>query len=117
MKTNMKSTLQLAVTLLSLTAAGTLQLKAEDEKAPAAAPAAAAPSLKMGDAAPELKVTQWFKGTPVTSLDASKTYIVECWATWCGPCVAAFPRLSEIAKANEGKITVIGVNVWERKKP
>jgi thiol-disulfide isomerase/thioredoxin len=78
--------------------------------------APASPTLKMGDAAPEFKVTQWYKGGPVT-LEADKTYIVECWATWCGPCVAAFPHLSEIAKANEGKITVIGVNVWERKKP
>lgn len=115
MKTTMKSTLQLAVTLLALTAVGSLELKAEAEKAPAAA--AASTTLKIGDPAPELKVGQWFKGTPVTSLDASKTYIVECWATWCGPCVAAFPHLSEIAKANEGKITVIGCNVWERKTP
>lgn len=109
----MKSTIQLAVTLLALTAVGPLQLNAEEEKAPAVAPAG--PTLKVGDAAPEFKVSGWLKGTPVTALDASKTYIVECWATWCGPCIAAFPHLSEIAKANEGKITVIGVDVWERK--
>ena len=83
--------------------------------APAVA-APAAPTLKMGDAAPEFKVAQWYKGGPVT-IEADKTYIVECWATWCGPCVAAFPHLSEIAKANKDKITVIGVNVWEKKKP
>jgi thiol-disulfide isomerase/thioredoxin len=70
----------------------------------------------MGDPAPEFKVTDWYKGEAV-ELDDKGTYIVECWATWCGPCIAVFPHLSEIAKANEGKVTVIGVNVWERKKP
>jgi hypothetical protein len=29
----------------------------------------------------------------------------------------AFPHLSEVAKANKDKITVIGVNVWEKKSP
>ncbi|MES2924843.1 MAG: TlpA disulfide reductase family protein [Verrucomicrobiota bacterium] len=111
----MKTHIKLAAILLALTTYGSTRLTAEET--PAAKSAAAAPTLKMGDAAPELKVTEWFKGTPVTSLDASKTYIVECWATWCGPCIAAFPHLSELAKANEGKITVIGVNVWEKKKP
>jgi len=81
-----------------------------------AQPAAAAPAttLKVGDAAPEFKVTEWYKGEAVT-IDPAKTYILECWATWCGPCIAAFPHLSEIAKANKDKITVVGVNVWERK--
>ena len=81
-------------------------------KTPATPPPA--PTLKMGDAPPEFKVTQWYKGGPVT-IEADKTYIVECWATWCGPCVAAFPHLSEVAKVNKDKVTIIGVNVWERK--
>lgn len=82
----------------------------------AAAPAAEVKSLKVGDAAPAFKVTEWFKGD-ATTIDPSKTYIIECWATWCGPCIKAFPHLSDIAKANKDKITVIGVNVWERKSP
>ena len=80
----------------------------------AASPAAEVKSLKVGDVAPAFKVTEWFKGDAVT-IDDSKTYIIECWATWCGPCIKAFPHLSDIAKANKDKITVIGVNVWERK--
>lgn len=116
----MKTTAKIAMTLLAITAGAATGLfsqsaPAAKEKAAAKAPAAG-PTLKIGDAAPEFKVTQWYKGGPVT-LDADKTYIVECWATWCGPCIAAFPHLSELAKANEGKITVIGANVWEKKSP
>jgi thiol-disulfide isomerase/thioredoxin len=81
---------------------------------PAIAQENAAITLKAGDAAPAFKVTEWYKGEPVT-IDPAKTYILECWATWCGPCIAAFPHLSELAKANKDKITIVGVNVWERK--
>jgi thiol-disulfide isomerase/thioredoxin len=104
----MKQHIQLAAILIAFTTCGTTRMTAAE--------APAAPTLKMGDAAPEFKATQWHKGGPIT-LDATNTYIVECWATWCGPCVKAFPHLSELAKANEGKVTVIGVNVWEKKKP
>lgn len=108
----MKTHIQLAALLLAFATCGTTQLRAQDDAA--AEKAEPKVTLKVGDKAPEFKVTQWFKGDPVT-LDDKGTFIVECWATWCGPCIAAFPHLSEVAKANEGKITVIGVNVWERK--
>lgn len=111
----MKTSINLALALLAITTLGTARAAAADAVA-AKAPAAPAVTLKIGDAAPELKVGEWYKGGPV-ALEADKTYIVECWATWCGPCIAAFPHLSELAKANKDKITVIGVNVWERKKP
>lgn len=70
-------------------------------------------TLKIGDPAPELKVT-WIKGTPVENLAKDKIYVVEFWATWCGPCKAAMPHLSELAKQYEGKVTFIGVDVWEK---
>lgn len=108
----MKTHMQLAALLLAFASCGVQQASAQND----AVVENAEPkiTLKVGDKAPEFKVTQWFKGDPIT-LDDKGTFIVECWATWCGPCIAAFPHLSEIAKANEGKITVIGVNVWERK--
>ncbi len=108
----MKIKPHLAAMLLAFAACGTTPTFAAD--APAAEAEKPEITLKMGDPAPEFKVTQWFKGEPVT-VDDKGTFIIECWATWCGPCIAAFPHLSEIAKANEGKISVIGVNVWERK--
>lgn len=70
-------------------------------------------TLNMGDKAPELNVN-WIKGTPVKSFDNNMIYVVEFWATWCGPCKSAMPHLSELAKQYAGKVTFIGVNVWER---
>jgi len=78
-----------------------------------------AATLGIGDQAPELKVV-WVKGTPVEKFENDKLYLVEFWATWCGPCKAAMPHLSEIARKYEDKITIIGVDVWEKgydKKP
>jgi thiol-disulfide isomerase/thioredoxin len=40
--------------------------------------------------------------------------VLEFWATWCGPCKAAMPHLTKLQKKHEGKITVIGVDVWEK---
>lgn len=70
-------------------------------------------TLGPGSMAPEIKHSAWIKGSKVTGFEAGKTYIVEFWATWCGPCIAAFPHLSEIAKKNPD-VTIVGMNIWER---
>jgi len=70
-------------------------------------------TLNIGDKAPELKVS-WIKGTPVNSFDNNMVYVMEFWATWCGPCKAAMPHLSELATQYAGKVTFVGVNVWEK---
>jgi thiol-disulfide isomerase/thioredoxin len=71
------------------------------------------PTLKVGDAAPPIVAEKWIKGSPVTQFAPGQLYIIEFWATWCGPCRAAMPHLSEIARRYKGKITVIGFNVLE----
>ena len=43
---------------------------------------------------------------------AGKNYVVEFWATWCGPCKASIPHLTELQKKNPS-VTFIGVSVWE----
>lgn len=89
---------------------------AQDAKAPAAkAPEKAAPTLKVGDKAPDLTVSKWVKGDAVTGFEKGRVYVVEFWATWCGPCKTSIPHLTEVAKKFEKDgVKVIGVSVWER---
>src|SRR5687768_15486826 len=61
--------------------------------------------LRIGDEVPLLKYSKWIKGTPVKSLSGDQLYVVEFWATWCGPCKAAMPGLTKLAKEYAGKVT------------
>lgn len=68
-----------------------------------------AQTLKVGDKAPPLTIEKWVKGGPVKSFEKGKCYVVEFWATWCGPCVQAMPHLSELSRAYREKgLTIIG---------
>ncbi|MBS1562856.1 MAG: TlpA family protein disulfide reductase [Bacteroidetes bacterium] len=71
------------------------------------------PTLMIGDKAPELRYSKWLKGTPVKKYEPGRLYIVEFWATWCGPCIASMPHLSKFQKEHAKEVTVIGVDIWE----
>jgi len=66
-------------------------------------------TLKVGDKAPPLQIEKWVKGQPITGLERGRTYVVEFWATWCGPCIASIPHLSELQKEYGDRVTIIGV--------
>lgn len=68
-----------------------------------------AQELVAGKPAPALAIAKWVKGDAVTELKKDHVYVVEFWATWCGPCIAGMPHLSEVQKAHKGAVTVIGV--------
>jgi len=70
--------------------------------------------LSIGDKAPELKYSKWIKGIPVKSLEGDQLYVLEFWATWCGPCKLAMPHITKLQKQYNGKVTFIGVGVWEK---
>lgn len=72
-----------------------------------------AAKLGVGDKAPAIKVVKWLKGTPVTTFEKGKVYVVEFWATWCPPCRESIPHLTELAKKYKGKATFVGVSVSE----
>lgn len=72
-------------------------------------------SLNIGDPAPPLRVRAWIKGTPVQRFEKGKVYVVEFWATWCGPCITAMPHLSALARKYTHKVTILGIDILEKK--
>ena len=57
---------------------------------------------KIGDPAPALAVETLLKGPTDNDLSwealKGQATILEFWATWCGPCVAAIPHFNELAE-------------------
>jgi thiol-disulfide isomerase/thioredoxin len=93
------------------------------EPKPAAQPAAKAETgskaeaktLKVGDTAPPLSVDAWVKGDAVSGFEKGRVYVIEFWATWCIPCRASMPHLTELQKKYKD-LTVICVAGNERVK-
>ncbi len=73
--------------------------------------------LTVGDFAPAIKVAAWVKGNPVTKFESGKIYVVEFWATWCGPCKTSIPHLTELQKKYKSKVQFTGVSVFEERNP
>ena len=76
-------------------------------------------ALDLGDQAPALKVEKWVKGDPVKLADGKgeKVYVVEFWATWCVPCRASIPHLTELqAKYKDKGVVFVGISVDEDKR-
>lgn len=66
-------------------------------------------SAKLGDKAGSLTGLTFVKGDPVT-FQEGKVYVVEFWATWCGPCRTSIPHLTKVQKQYKDKgVTVIGI--------
>lgn len=79
---------------------------AEEAKAP----------LTVGDRAPAIAVESFLKGEPVKEFASGHIYVMEFWATWCGPCIRGMPHLTEVQTKFKDKATIIGVNVWEERE-
>lgn len=69
--------------------------------------------LRIGDTAPQVKA-RWIKGKQINRYQKDMVYVLEFWATWCGPCKKAMPHVSQMAKKYGGKASFIGANILER---
>ena len=77
------------------------------------------PRLTIGSVAPPLDIEHWLqtgKGAfgPVTTFEADHVYVVEFWATWCGPCVASMPHLAKLQqKYADKQVQIISITAEE----
>lgn len=71
------------------------------------------PALHVGDDAPALPIAGVIKGDKTPESLKGKVTVIEFWATWCGPCIASMPHLSDLADSYKGKVNFYSVNTWD----
>ena len=77
---------------------------------------ATAKELTIGSPAPSIDVEHWVQDgngffSPVTDFEEGKVYVVEFWATWCGPCIASMPHLAELQNKYRGQnVQIISIS-------
>lgn len=73
-------------------------------------------SLTIGLPAPALDIEHWIQDgngffQPVTKFEAGKVYVVEFWATWCGPCISSMPHLAALQQQYRGRdVQIVSVS-------
>ena len=69
-----------------------------------------AQASKLGRPAPELTKLKYVKGSKV-EFKQGNVYVVEFWATWCGPCRSSIPHLTKTqAEYKDKGLVVLGIS-------
>ena len=66
--------------------------------------------MTIGSNAPAPQIEKFVRGTEPKWFESGKVYVIEFWATWCGPCKQSMPHISDIADKYNGKVIVVGIS-------
>jgi len=70
--------------------------------------------LGPGDPAPSIAELVSVSGEKLERFEPGTIYVIDFWATWCGPCIRAMPHMSDLAKKYKDKnVKVHGISIWE----
>lgn len=112
----MRKQLILLIALLSagilLTGCGDSQAPAGDGTAPPAADAKDHPAPPDDWSLPVLDA-EGFAALRKQTAEDGTVLVVDCWATWCGSCVAMFPKLHEAMEARGDKVVLVSLSYDE----
>lgn len=70
----------------------------------------------VGHLPPPFRVGEWIQGPALREFKKGTVYVVDFWATWCGPCQAAIPHLTALAHRYPGQLEVVGISISETRK-
>ena len=81
-------------------------------------PAAADLEMSTGEVAPQWSLTD-ASGNQHSSEDyLGRVVIMDFWATWCGACLVAMPKLQRLHEQfPDDQVAVLGINIWESGDP
>lgn len=92
----------------------------KEEKEEAEPKVAAEPKLlTVGSKAPSLDISDWVslgneRFSKVTDFEPGQVYVVEFWATWCGPCIASMPHLAETQEKYIDQVQLVSISDEDR---
>jgi thiol-disulfide isomerase/thioredoxin len=66
--------------------------------------------LAIGDNAPAISIDHWVKGEDFDTFEDGQVYVMEFWATWCGPCITTMPHLSGLQAEYGDAVKFTGVS-------
>lgn len=74
-------------------------------------------NIKVGQKAPQITITDWISNIPNNKTLTGKYIVLEFWATWCGPCIAAVPHMNNLqAKFNNPNLYFISITDESKEK-